>query len=136
MNQIKQFNYINVVLSNQMVFAPALATITLNNLFNADKIVIRSSYSYFYASDQSNCSTSVATCGVSGVLSLVNVNATGLTTFTINIQNLGYVGQAQLNITSYDSLQIYAKQSSLFSISVTTPNVITILANQTNPYLN
>lgn len=136
MSQIKAFSFITVSQSNQMVFAPAIATVTLSNLFDADKVVIVPSYSYFYAANQSNCSTSTVACGLSGVLTVLNSNSSGLTTFTINIQNLGYVGQAQLNITSYDSLQIYAKQSSLINISVTTPNLISIAANQTNPYLS
>jgi hypothetical protein len=134
-NKIKQFNYVNVVQSNQVVYSPAIATISLDNLVNGDKVVLTASYSYFYPNSQPNCS-SIISCGTSGSLSLLNVNASGVTSFNVNIQNLGYVGQAQLNITTYDSMQIYAKQSSIVNLTVTTTNAISIIANQTNPYLN
>lgn len=135
MTQIRLFNYVNVVQSNQIVYSPALATITLSGLSPGDKILLVASYSYFYASSQANCSSGVITCSVSSTLTVLSVNSSGYTTFTINMQNLGYVGQAQLNLTSYDSMQIYAKQSSIFTLATITTNVITIVANQTNPYL-
>lgn len=136
MTQIRQFSLATVAQSNQIVFAPAIATITLGGLSNGDKLVLTGNYSGFYQSSQPNCSSTVVSCGVAGVLTVLAANTSGTTTFSINIQNLGYVGQAQLNITSYDSAQNYAKLSSAVTLSATTPNLINITANQTNPYLS
>lgn len=119
-----------------MVYAPAIATITLGGLTNGDKVVLSAGYASFYQANQPDCSSTIISCGVSGVLTVLNANSSGTTSFNINIQNLGYVGQSQLNITSYDSAQNYAKLSSLITLTVTTPNAINVTANQTNPYLN
>jgi hypothetical protein len=136
MTQLKQFSFASVTQSNQMVYAPVLTTITLSGLNNGDKVVLSAGYAGFYQVSQPNCSSAVVACGVSGVISIINANALGTTSFIINSQNMGYVGQSQLNITSYDSAQNYAKLSSLINLAVTTPNVISITSNQTNPYLN
>lgn len=134
MAQPRTFTYSSLTTSNQVVYSPAIATFSLSDLVANNKIVITASYSYFYSSSQPNCS-SIITCGVSGSLTVLTANTSGVTTFTVNIRNLGYVGQTQLNITEYDSMQIYARQSSLLTLTVTTPNAISVVANQTNPYL-
>ena len=133
MSQIKPFGTATVIQSNQIVYSSAIATITLSDLQSNDKIVL-TGYSGFYESVQANCSLSVVSCGASGIVTVLN--GTSLITFEINMRNLGYVGQAQLNITSYDSSQTFAKQSSNVTLFFTTPNVINITASQTNPYLS
>jgi hypothetical protein len=134
MSQIKPFGTATVTQSNQIVYAPAIATITLSDLQINDRIVL-TAYSGFYESVQANCSSGIVSCGASGVLTVLNATAS-LTTFTVSMRNLGYVGQAQLNITSYDSTQTFAKQTSTVAVSSSTPNAISITAKQTNPYLN
>lgn len=135
MAQPRTFTYASLLTSNQVAYSPAIATFSLSDLVSNNKVVISASYPYFYSSSsQPNCS-SIITCGVSGSLTVLTANTSGVTTFSVNIRNLGYVGQTQINITEYDSMQIYARQSSLLTLTVTTPNVITVIANQTNPYL-
>ena len=133
MAQLRQFSIATLVPSSQVVYAPNIATLTLSGLSNGDKIVLNA-YAGFYQNSQQNCSSNVLSCGLAGVLTVLN--ASDPTVFTINIQNLGFVGSSQVNITSYDSTQSFAKLSSLVTVTVTTPNEITIIANQTNPYLN
>lgn len=134
MSRIKPFGAAAVAQSNQIVYALAIATITLSDLQINDRIVL-TAYSGFYESLQANCSSDIVTCGASGALTVMNATAS-LITFRVNMRNLGYVGQTQLNITSFDSTQTFAKQSSNVTLSSNTPNTITITANQTNPYLS
>lgn len=134
MSQIKPFGTVTVIQSNQVVYAPAIATFTLSDLQVDDKIVL-TAYTGFYENVQTNCTSGIVSCGASGVLTVLNASS-ALTTFQVNIRNLGYFGQSRLNITSYDSTRTFAKQSSVVDLNTDKLNAIIITANQTNPYLS
>lgn len=133
---LKQFNFSKLQQSNQVVYASAIATISLSGLLVGDKIALQPSYSYFYQSQQPNCSIAVVQCGFSNILTTITVNSTGVTTFSINMQNLGYIGNSIINVTAYDSQQVYSKQSSLVNLITSIPNLISVATILSNPYLN
>jgi len=138
MNTVKTFDFINVTQSNQIVYSPFIGTFTLSSLSVADQIVVSANYNYFYSNNQSNCTNSVVFCGLNGVLSVLQKNnsANGLTTFSIDLMNLDRIAQYNITVATFDSQKIYAKQSSVYTLSTTVPNALKIVATQTNPYLS
>ena len=135
LSKAKNFNTITLSQNSQIAYMNAIATMTLDQVSSGDKIVFISPYSFFYINNQTNCSSNVI-CSSSGVITLANVTSDSTVTFTFNIRNFGYVGQASINVSSYDSSQLFMKQSSLISLITTTPNSINITANQSNPYFS
>lgn len=135
---MKQFDTISITQTNQIVYSPFIATFTLSSLNIEDKIVVAANYNYFYQTNQSACTTSVITCGINGLLSVLqnNNSVNGLTIFSVNLMNIGYIAQYSVTVTVYDSQKIYGKQSSVYTISTTVPNSLNIITSQTNPYLN
>lgn len=133
LSKAKNFNTATLIQNNQIVYSNAMATVTLDQVSSGDKIVLVSPYSYFYQNNQTSCSPNVI-CSSSGVITLVNVTADSTATFTFNMRNFEYVGQISINISSYDSSQLFMKQSSLIPLIVSTPNSINIAANQSNPF--
>lgn len=135
LSKAKTFNTATLTQSNQVVYNNAIATLTLDQVSSGDKIVFNSPYSYFYSSNQTSCSSNVI-CSSSGVITLSNVSNDSTATLSFNFRNFGYVGQSLINISSYDSSQLFMKQSSLIPLIVSTPNFINITANQSNPYFS
>ena len=135
LSKAKNFNTATLSQSNQVVYNNAIATLTVDQVSSGDKIVLISPYSFFYSSNQTSCSSNVI-CSSSGVITLSNVTSDSTATFTFNIRNFGYVGQVSINVSSYDSSQLFMKQSSLVPLITTTPNSINITANQSNPYFS
>jgi hypothetical protein len=137
LNEMKTFDTISVSQDNRMVYAPFVGTFTLSSLNIGDKIVVSANYNYFYSTNQSSCTASVITCGLNGQLTVEQSNnsANGLTIFLVNLMNIGYISQYTVTVTAYDSQRIYGKQSSIYTLSTTVPNSLSILTTQTNPYL-
>lgn len=135
LSKAKNFNTATLTQSNQIVYANAIASITLDQVSTGDRIVFISPYNFFYSSNQTSCSSNVI-CSSSAVVTLSNVTSDSTVTFSFNIRNFGYIGQSMINVSSYDNSQLFMKQSSLVPLIVSTPNIINITANQSNPYFN
>ena len=60
----------------------------------------------------------------------------GLVVFNISLFNLAYVGNFTVQVSVFDSLNLYGKQFDSFNLQTTTANSLTVFSSQTNPYLN
>ena len=121
-----------------MVYQSFTASLTISDLAIGDSIRLSTPFSYFYDSNQTNCSTSVATCATSALLTVLAIDnaGTSLTSLAVQLINQAYLGSYSLDVSVYDSLNVYGKQTGTATLGVTTLNQLLVSATQTNPYLN
>lgn len=132
---LKKIDTLSIIQSNQIVYKQFIATFTISGLSISDNVRISANFTPFYDTNQSVCSTTVVNCSSGGILIVKQANS-GLTIFNLSLFNLAFVGNFTVQVSVYDSLNLYGKQVDSFNLQTTTTNSLTVLGSQTNPYLN
>ena len=87
MTSLKTFSTLTVVQSNDIVYSPFTATVTMSGLAVGDSIQLTTTFpSYFYSSNQTACNnstTSAVVCQSGGVLQVTSVPSNNLTVFSV-----------------------------------------------------
>jgi hypothetical protein len=139
-NIIRNFSHLAITQSNKQVYSIFAANMILSDLSAGDKLILTANYNYFYPSNQTDCTKDIAICSLNSIIIIIlpnNYDSTNsLTSLTVNLVNIGYIGNYAINLTVYDNSQTYRKQSSIYTLSTTIPNIINIEMTQNNPYLN
>lgn len=73
---------------------------------------------------------------MAGGVIIVKQVSSGLAIFNVSLINPAYLGNYSVQVTVYDSLNLYGKQTDTVNLQTITTNSMTVLGSQTNPYLN
>lgn len=138
MTVLRSINTLSVVQSNEVVYSRFTANFVVSDLEVGDVIRLSAPFGYFYAANQTNCSTAVVVCQAGGTLKVLAVGngGGGLTSFSVVLVNQAFIGSYVLNVSVYDGLNVYGKQSGVLTLGVTVSNLMGVVASRSNAYLN